>query len=494
MNLLIWKLQGLVATIIAMGAAFMSVMVEPITTWGHRHISTDFPLWISKAIIKTCLFIAILLVMASGAIIWCGLAQAAEKEADNQITPSGSPMTFEESVKIAIHRSPYFTKSSLQIDIRRMDETDSRYGMIPPLTFRTVYYANRPDNPGMSPKPYSLSFSTDPYNPFGAYFTLQAQKVATQIAILTHLKSISKGLERMGQYYLELDFFKKNAAFQRELVKLDREHLTYAENRVSIGTGTSLEAKVANQELHLSQGELDQIAMIEKRQVGALKNMMGLSSTAEFKPELRDSRRQVLGNFDPATTTVEQIKARSHEIKVVELHKKLQDFKVFIAKAKILPNILFNTQTPDPLSATSNYGLYVGFGLEIPVWDGFKRFRDISRQKALSKQVDAEKAEKESYLEDTWHVGLDDLHQRTVALKIAQSKEELARLKAQQIEVRYQSGEVNLPAALDSRKQVIVAQKDTLKKILDCDEAVLKLREISGDLGNTYVDPNSWQK
>ena len=87
-----------------------------------------------------------------------------------------------------------------------------------------------------------------------------------------------------------------------------------------------------------------------------------------------------------------------------------------------------------------------------------------------------------------------DLQAKTVELKIAQSKEALARLKANQNDVRYQSGEVTLPVALESRKQIIVAQEEKLRKKLEYDEAVLRLREISGDLGNTYVDANSWKK
>ena len=75
-----------------------------------------------------------------------------------------------------------------------------------------------------------------------------------------------------------------------------------------------------------------------------------------------------------------------------------------------------------------------------------------------------------------------------------ESLEELSRLKANQQEVRYHSGEVPLPVFLESRKVLLRAQKDTVTRALDYDKAVLKAREITGDLGNTYVDANSWQK
>ena len=70
--------------------------------------------------------------------------------------------------------------------------------MVPPLTFRTYYYVNRPSGTGYG-KPYSLNFSTDPYNPIGAYFTLQAQKLATQVAILSHLRRNFQGSAKSGK-------------------------------------------------------------------------------------------------------------------------------------------------------------------------------------------------------------------------------------------------------------------------------------------------------
>jgi outer membrane protein TolC len=493
MRLFIWKLQWLIVTIAGYGARSLNAMANPVATArGHRHILPEFTPWIAAIIAKVCIVITVIVVAATGVITWCGPAQGAELKPDSQVLTSTKSLTFDDSVRIAISQSPAFTKSSVEIDIRRMDETDSRYGMVPPLTFRTLYYVNRPENTGS--RPYSLSFSMDPYNPFGSYFSLQAQKLATQLAILGHVQGISQGIENLGRYYLNLDHFKRVKAYQKAIISLNREILTFTENRLSIGTGTSLEAKVAQQELQLSQNELEQIELSEKKTLSSLRQFLGLPPTAELSPDLRDIRRQVLGNFNPATANLDQAKKSSYDIKVVEIQKKLQGYKILLAKAQVIPNLLFSTQTPDPLNATTGNGLYVAFGLEIPVWDGFKRIRNISRQKAVLKQVDAIKEEKENSLENKWFIDTEKIQANSMALKIAQSKEELVRLKAHQNEVRYQSGEVTLPVALESRKLVISAQMETMGVNLGYDLAVLKLRELSGDLGNTYVDANSWQK
>ncbi len=479
------------AAITQFAGCSVNAMVNPDDmARGARHSLFGSAPWIAAT--QACLITA-LLVLASGVMGWCGPAQGADQAPAVRTLPPGAQPTFDESAKIAINQSPYFAKSSLDIDIRRMDETDSRYGMVPPLTFRTVYYVNRPSGNDQG-KPYFLSFSTDPYNPLGAYFTLQAQKLVTQVAILTHLQVISLGLEHVGQSYLELEALHKIAACQKDLVQVARENLTYAENRLSIGTGTSLEVKVAQQQLELALGEQESIALSQKRALGSLKNFLGLQSVPDFTPNFRDSRRQVIGNFDPATASLEQAKGRNYELKGLDIQKELQNYHISLAKSKVLPTIVLNSQTPSPLSISNGSGLYVGIGLDVPVWDGFKRIRNVSRERAVMKQLGAHKLEKEGNIEDKWFSTLEMIQQARVTLKNSQTLESLARLKAQQNEVRYQSGEAPLTAFLDSRKEILTVQKETLRRGLDYDKAVLKLREISGDLGHSYVDASAFQK
>ncbi|MCG2770764.1 MAG: TolC family protein [Desulfobacterales bacterium] len=466
-------------------------MVDPAgTERGPRRLLSGYAPWIAAT--QACLIIA-MLVMVGGVMCWCRPAQGADQHPAAQTPAPGTPLTFEEAVKIAITQSPAFTKSSLEIDIGRLDETDSRYAMVPPLTFRTYYYVNRPSGTNYG-KPYSLNFSTEPYNPLGAYFSLQARKLATQAAILGHLGVISGGLQGLGSCYLQLDALHKQAGIQKDLIKVAQENLTYAENRVAIGTGTSLEVKMAQQQLQLSRGEQEGIALAEKGTLSSLRNLLGWPANQDITPAFYDSRRQVLGSFNPATVTLEQAKTRSYELKGFEIYKQLQQYNIRLAIAKSLPTIIYTAQTPDPLSVSQSYGLYVGLGLEIPVWDGFTRIRNVSRQKAILKQIGANKGEKESLLADKWFGVLGKINEYSVALKNAQSLEELARLKSHQQEVRYHSGEAPLSAFLESRIEVLKAQKTTLNSGVSYDQQVLKLRELSGDLGNTYVDASAWQK
>ena len=407
------------------------------------------------------------------------------------LSPSGT-LNYEESVRIALNQSPFLTKSSLEIDLRRLDESDSRYGLIPSIDFRTYYYANRPI--GSTGPPYSLNFSTDPnYNPLSSYFSLQAQKLATEAAILTHMKAISVGLDRLGQIFLELDFLKKRIPCLKDQVNLCREQLAYAENRFSAGTGTSLEIMEAQQGIKMAQQGLEHTTLLQKQALDSLKNFLGLDPAQALTPDLQDTHRQVLGSFDPASVTWEQAKSRSYDLKLTEIIIKLQAYNVKLAKAKILPNILFTTLTPDPLSSTS-YGLYAGVGLYVPVWDGFRRIRNVTRQKIILKQYNSGKSQSEKDLENKLQESQSTVKETALTLQLTQSKLELIQLRARQIEIRYQSGGVLLPDVLTSRRAVLDAKDNALAMAMEYGKAVLALRQISGDLGHTYVNASSWQK
>jgi outer membrane protein TolC len=251
---------------------------------------------------------------------------------------------------------------------------------------------------------------------------------------------------------------------------------------------------LAAQELELARSEQDRLRHTEKRTLGQLRSFLGLKAETNLNLDLRDAGRQVLGSFDPAAATLAQTKDRSYDLKMLELKKDLQGYNVALAKSKIFPSLLFTTQTPDPLSLNSSHGLYVGFGLEVPVWDGFTRIRNVSRQKAVLKQYGAEKDLKEMDLSDQWEAEQGELQEAAASWKLARSQEELARLKERQAEIRYQSGGVQLPAYLEGRKGILDAQKSVAVKAMGYHAAVLKLRLISGDLGHSYVDQSAWQK
>lgn len=461
--------------------------------WGQlfRHES---PLgrWASPA--KTSLIIGLVFLALSTLGLPQAAAAAAKETADEAAALPEGPTDFDTCVRFAVRQSPFLIKSSLDIDLKRLDESDSRFGFIPSVGFRTTYYVDRPTSSNVKPDPYTISFTSEAYNPLEAYFSLQVRKLITEIAILSHMQVIADGLFRIGRAYLELDTLKRVATCQEELISLARQNLTYAEKRQGIGTATPLEVQVAAQKLELALSEKEQILASQNKLLEGLKSFLGLKPGRDLTLNLEQVQRQVFGQFDPATATLGQAKDRSYDLKIHEIKKQLQAYHVTLAKTRLLPTFLFGATTPDPLSGTTSKGLFFYLGLEVPVWDGFKRIRNISRQKTLLRQYDIETETKESDLSGKWQVSREDVRGAAALRKVAQAQEELARLKERQDEIHYKSGGEPLTVFTEARKAYWESQKNYLVKALEYDQAVLALRHLSGDLSYSYVQASSWQK
>jgi outer membrane protein TolC len=430
-------------------------------------------------------------------LLWAVPAPAAQgEEAPQTVAPQETeavtgPVNYDRAVRLAIRRSPFFLKSSLEVEIKKLDETDSKFDLVPKVTFRTQYYVNRPE--GSANRPYTLSFVSSSYNPMESYFTLQAKKLFTQIAVLAHMQVVSEGIQKLGRMFLEMETLMAAAARQQNLVELARQNLDYFQNKEKIGSGTSLEVKVATQELAAAKAEQERIAVSRKRLHERIKAVIGLKPEQTLELDCKDARRQVTGGFDLASASLEEAKRRSHLLKIAALKKELQQYNITLAKAKLLPLVFIGATTPDPLSTTRSRDLFFSLGLEVPVWDGFKRVRNISRQKTVLRQYEVEMDEQGLDLADKWSDAQENLRAADVNRKAAQAQEELARLKERQGDIRYQSGG-ELSVLLEGRKILMDAQKASSLNNLNYDLAVLGLRHLSGDLSASYVDEQSWQQ
>jgi hypothetical protein len=122
------KPQARLAMLIKLAGFSVNPMVDPAGTGRDpRQILSGYTSWI--AAIQTCLIIA-MLVMAGGVMGWDRPAQAADPAPAAPAVNPGSPLTFEEAVKIALTQSPVFTKSSLDIEIQQALQFKFCYGTL----------------------------------------------------------------------------------------------------------------------------------------------------------------------------------------------------------------------------------------------------------------------------------------------------------------------------------------------------------------------------
>jgi outer membrane protein TolC len=439
----------------------------------------------------------ILALLIIGLMVWGGdfsgaenQAQAAEISTSQSNIPPDGPTDYANCIQIALKQSPFFTKTSLDIDISGLDESDSRWGMFPTFSVRSQYYLARPSSPFRYPKAYSISFATDNYNPFKSYVNLQIYKIATRIAVLNHMMAIGGGLQQLANGFIQLDALNQIIGYQEELISLARQNLNYFQTRQRSGTVSTLEVQVAAQEVEMSQFEKQKLLSSQKTIREGLVSFLGYAPTDKLNFDLREGRRQVLDNFDPNAATLEQVQANSLGLKILALKKHLQEKNVKLAYTRFLPDLYASISSPDPTSANLGSGIYFAIGLQLPIWDGLKRYHNVSRQKAILKQTEGKYQDVNSELYKNWEKAQNSFKENSNALKLAQGQEELARLKDRQSEIRHRVGGEPFAVLVEGRRGLLEAKKKTAEKKLDLEISTIEVRHQTGDLFNAYIDTN----
>jgi outer membrane protein TolC len=440
-----------------------------------------------------CFSLLVLGVMFAGLLGNSAPALSADTRPKAAPQPLTGPGDFDACVQLALRQSPFFTKSALEIEVRRLDEKDSKSDFFPSLTGSARYYLVQPNN-NNNAQNYQWAISTGNYNPLLAYLSLKAHRVVTQIATLGHMKAISAGLERLGKAFLELGAVDSLIQLRGRATELARETLRYARERQRLGEITPLEVQIASQEVEVATAEQETLIANKSRLLEAIHNFLGLKPDQPLRLEVSQARRQVLGDFDPKKASLQDAESRSLDVRIKQLAKELQTWNVTLAKMKFVPSVNIALQSPDPLSNNNTRGTFFSVGVSFPIFDGFKRVRNIDRQKTVLEQFASEEDVAGQELSTKWREAEEKLNTAAAALRTAQAQAELARLKESQGETLYRAAEKDFAVLMTARQTRVKAQMDAAKKALDYDLAALNLRHLSGDLVYHYANESQFQK
>jgi outer membrane protein TolC len=308
------------------------------------------------------------------------------------------------------------------------------------------------------------------------------------------MKAISVGLERLGKAFLELGAVDHLVQLRGRATDVAKETLRYAKEKQRLGEITPLEVQIANQEMEVAAAEQEALITNKNRLLEGIRNFLGLKPDQPLRLEASQARRQVLGDFDPKKANLQEAESRSFDVRIKQMAKELQSWNVTLAKMKFVPSVNMALQSPDPLSNNNDRGTFFSVGVSIPLFDGFKRLRNIDRQKTVLEQFASEEDVAGKELSTKWREAEEKFNTAAAALRTVQAQTELARLKESQAETLYRAAEKDFSVLMTARQTRVKAQMDAAKKALDYDLAVLTLRHLSGDLVYHYVNEGQFQK
>ncbi|HOW97729.1 MAG TPA: TolC family protein [Kiritimatiellia bacterium] len=375
------------------------------------------------------------------------------------------PLTFRDGVARALEHSPYLAVGELDVAVQRLGEADARSDFIPQFSLRTRYYL---DPPAGSDERFQLSFTVDPYNPVEAKLSVEARELLTDLAVLSHLQAVAECLHRVGQGWLELEALSELEAVERAGLELAEAAAAASSDRAARGVGTEPDAQAAGRELEIRRLRLDHLKRTRADVLEGLGALIGASPAEPLNVDAKDAGAEVLGDPPGAETAWEAVRDRSIEAQARELRRKLQEIRILAARAAYIPDLWLGVSTPDPLSGFNDGDFYFSVGVDIPIWDGWKRARDIARQKQELRRQDQSGLLDILDFRARWRAAESACRAAEIEWRAAQAAEERTALR------RRQAGEGEAERAaradwLEARRRAIQSGWAWRKACLDRD-------------------------
>ena len=359
------------------------------------------------------------------------------------------PANFDECVRVALTQSPNFLKSSLEIEVKKLDEGDTLSQYIPTLTVGSTYFLRNPNqdiiNPSPAQKaqaPYTFTFSAGGWNPVQTFFDNKAKEGLTKIAVETHLEAINQGLKDIATIFMQIGFAQKNLELVVQRLELAKQNLQYVQTRVSLGYAKPLDLDIAKTRVDMAQAEQDKYEATKATLTNALKSIIGMLPTQKLDLDLGEFTDQVMRGYAPAMATADKAREASYDLRKAEIQRDLQRKSIILAYVKYLPQLGFSVSTPDPVNQSSGtrWGVYPALTFTLPL-DFLTKTRDVSRQKFLYEQAATTTLVTGLKIENTLQTALTNYRSLDAAMHFSKSKVELAKLTEQQTQLEFQGSQ-----------------------------------------------------
>lgn len=374
----------------------------------------------------------------------------------------------------SLKRVPQLQRSRMEINIRRLDEDDSRWSYFPTLSLSGNYYFSEDDA--------TISLNIANYKPWEPYYTLQANELITQIVMLNHVRATAHALHKLADTLLHIITLDQIGNHYRQIIDLSARRLEYAEQRQKSAVTTPLELEIAQGSNDLITAEYHGNSVKRDMLLNGLSIAMNLPDRQAIHLDTAKTLEQILGFSDsPALHNLPRPE-KSFERKIMAIKLKLQEKKITLAYSRYLPNFSFGVRSPDIINVSvdedQDYFLYAGMNLTL--WDGNRRSRDITRQKMVLRRMQFEKKEVENNDLLEWLKATQKYHLAKTEYTLSQSAEKFKRLQIKKKEFDYDRGAIKLPDLLNHKISFHRDRMRTIWKEFDFNKARLQLRHLSG--------------
>ncbi len=371
---------------------------------------------------------------------------------------------------------PQLQRSKIEIELKHLDEDDSRWSYVPTIELAGYYY--------FSADEATISFHAANYRPWEPYYSLQAREMITDIAMLKHAEAISLAAKKIAESYLKLLVQQRLADQYLQMEQLAEKKKRFVEIKSEISASSPLDMAIAQRTRQQLKARTEAALLRAQAIEDGLVIGLNLPENSTFDLERIVVLEQILGqDWVKGLARLTQPE-NSFQYQIHQKMELLQEKKILLAYSKYMPDLLLGVRTPDALSLSSqediDYFFYIGVG--VTLWDGQKRSRDITRQELLLRQL---KYDTRAFENDESLKWLEAVQNYTVAVLEVQTSADLLELnKARLKKLGYdlETGNVSPQDYFDSQMRGHQKSIEHILKEHKMFKAGLELRHLSGQL------------
>jgi outer membrane protein TolC len=326
------------------------------------------------------------LVMVMGLLVLAGNTYAGPPK---DATPeSFGYFDFPTCVRYALVHSPYLLKSRIDIQVKSADLKDAHSELLPTIQLVTRYYFVRTGNRHYSP--FNVEIWVPEWDPYLALMKIKSQKILVDIAKTAHMDKISENLAEMAKLFFRIHIIDRSLQARKQLIAFRRERVDYMQSRLKQGASDEVEVRLLENALKGEDLKLKDLEREKMERTADLKKLMGYFPDQQLPLDTRDAANQVLAGFNGQFITFADVQAVSRTLRNLAKQEQLQSNVVAGAYVALVPRPLLVIEglanQPDRTS-----GVNVAMGMTYTLWDGFRRVRDIKRQKLKAEQAKIER-------------------------------------------------------------------------------------------------------
>lgn len=424
--------------------------------------------------------------MIIAAVLVCLTLPCERVFAETRLQPSTyGYFDFPTCVRYALVHSETLMKNRLEIQIQSADLKDAHAEIFPTFEVQTRYYFARTRNIDYTTTTGSQKFSASlvmsNFNPMVALVKVKAKSILVDAATTTHQHKISEHIGNLGKLFYRISLLEKTIRAEKQIAALLKNKVNYARTRNEQGdfdpiTSRALVNNQRAQEIKIRglENALEQA----KRQ---LKIMIGYQPDFHIPLDTRDAANQILLGFNGNHITFADVQAGNLGLKVIAKREQFQSNMVSAAYLILLPRpVVIFQDLNNQVDAAS--GTTFGIGMDYTLWDGFKRVRDIKRQKLRAGQIRIERNEASQQLYDRFKALRADI--KLSAEKEGYAREQISLSEASEERAlnQYKAGTLTYDIYMDQGVAKVQAHLGALNAVSERVNAVIDLATISGGL------------